>query len=79
MLLEPLYEQDFLDCSHGFRPERSPHTALKTLWEQTMRQGGGWVIDLDIRKFFDTLSHSLLRTILGPDARWSDHTAYWRG
>ena len=69
MLLEPLYEQDFLDCSHGFRPERSPHTALKTLWEQTMRQGGGWVIDLDIRKFFDTLSHSLLRTILGQRMR----------
>ena len=69
MLLEPLYEQDFLDCSHGFRPERSPHTALETLWEQTMRQGGGWVIDLDIRKFFDTLSHSLLRTILGQRMR----------
>ena len=69
MLLEPLYEQDFLDCSHGYRPERSPHTALETLWEQTMRQGGGWVIDLDIRKFFDTLSHSLLRTILGQRMR----------
>ena len=52
MLLEPLYEQDFVDCSHGFRPERSPHTALQELWEQTMRQGGGWVIDLDIRKYF---------------------------
>ena len=55
MLLEPLYEQDFVDCSHGFRPKRSPHTALEELWEQMMRQGGGWVIDLDIRKYFDTL------------------------
>ncbi len=69
MLLEPLYEQDFLDCSHGFRPERSPHTALETLWKQTLRQGGGWVIDLDIRKFFDTLSHTHLRTILGQRMR----------
>ena len=34
-----------------------------------MRQGGGWVIDLDIRKFFDTLSHSHLRTILGQRMR----------
>ena len=31
MLLEPVYEQDFLDCSHGFRPKRSPHTALEAL------------------------------------------------
>ena len=64
MLLEPLYEQDFLDCSHGFRPRRSPHTALDSLWKRMMRQGGGWVIDLDIRKFFDTLPHSKLRAIL---------------
>ena len=64
MLLEPLYEQDFLDCAHGFRPKRSPHTALQAVWEKMMRLGGGWVIDLDISKFFDTLTHSTLRTIL---------------
>ena len=69
MLLEPLYEQDFVDCSHGFRPERSPHTALQELWEQTMRQGGGWVIDVDIRKYFDTLPHATLRTILAQRMR----------
>ena len=69
MLLEPLYEQDFLDCSHGFRLKRSPHTALQALWEQMMRQGRGWVIDLDIRKFFDTLPHSTLRTILAQRMR----------
>lgn len=69
MLLEPLYEEDFLDCSHGFRPRRSPHTALESLWKQMMRQGGGWVIDLDIRKFFDTLPHSTLRAILAQRMR----------
>ena len=69
MLLEPLYEQDFLDCSHGFRPKRSPHTALESLWRQMMWRGGGWVIDLDIRKFFDTLSHATLRTILAQRMR----------
>jgi len=64
MVLEPLYEQDFLDCSWGFRPGRSPHQALQALWQQLMRMGGGWIIDLDIRKFFDTVSRSHLREIL---------------
>jgi len=64
MVLEPLYEQDFLECSYGFRPGRSAHDALEALWKGTMRMGGGWVIDLDIRKFFDTLVHHHLRDIL---------------
>ncbi len=69
MLLEPLYEQDFLECSHGFRPKRSPHTALQRLWDQLMNQGGGWVIDLDIRRFFDTLPHATMRAILAQRMR----------
>ncbi len=69
MLLEPLYERDFLSCAHGFRPKRSPHTALQALWDQMMGQGGGWVIDLDIRKYFDTLSHATMRTILAQRMR----------
>ncbi|MBA7711116.1 hypothetical protein ES703_120070 [subsurface metagenome] len=64
MVLEPLYEQDFLDCSYGFRPERSAHDALEALWKQAMDIGGGWIIDLDIRKFFDTMDHTHLRNIL---------------
>ena len=64
MLLEPLYEQDFLDCSYGFRPSRSAHQALDALWRHLMDMRGGWVIDLDIRKFFDSASHSHLREIL---------------
>jgi group II intron reverse transcriptase/maturase len=64
MVLEPLYEQEFLDCSYGFRPGRSAHDALQALWDGLMRMGGGWIIDLDIRKFFDTLDHSHLREIL---------------
>ncbi len=55
MVLEPLYEQEFLDCSYGFRPGRSAHDALQALWDGLMQMGGGWIIDLDIRKFFDTL------------------------
>ena len=53
MLLEPPYEQDFYDCSHGFRPGRSAHGALDALWKQTMLSRGGWVVEVDIRKFFD--------------------------
>jgi len=64
MVLEPLYEQDFLDCSWGFRPGRSAHQALEALWHQLTAMGGGWIIDLDIRKFFDTVSRSHLREIL---------------
>jgi len=64
MALEPVYEQDFLDCSHGFRPERSTHQALKALREVLNAMGGGYVIDLDIRKFFDTLSHIHIQKIL---------------
>ena len=43
MALEPIYEQDFLDCSYGFRPGRSAHQALESFWQQAMRMGGGWV------------------------------------
>jgi group II intron reverse transcriptase/maturase len=64
MVLEPLYEQDFLDCSYGFRPRRSAHDALEALWKGVMGSGGGWIIDLDIRKFFDTMSPTHLREIL---------------
>jgi group II intron reverse transcriptase/maturase len=64
MALEPIYEQDFLDCSYGFRPKRSAHQALQALWHQTMALGGGWLVEVDIRKFFDTLDHAHLRALL---------------
>ena len=55
MVLEPVYEQDFLDCSYGFRPGRSAHQALDALWRGLMEMGGGWIIDLDIQSFSMTL------------------------
>ena len=64
MLLEPIYEQDFLDCSFGFRTRRSQHQALEVLRRQAMRMGGGWILEVDIRKFFDTLDHAHLRELL---------------
>jgi RNA-directed DNA polymerase len=56
MILEAVYEQDFLDCSYGFRPGRSAHQALDALWQQSMKMGGGWVVEVDIRKFLNHAS-----------------------
>ena len=64
MVLEAVYEQDFKDCSFGFRPGRSAHKALDSLWRQAMAIGGGWIVDVDIRKFFDTIDHGHLRDFL---------------
>ena len=64
MLLEPIYEQDFQDCSFGFRPRRSAHMALNSFRSQLMDSKGGWVLEVDIRKFFDHLDHNHLRTFL---------------
>lgn len=64
MVLEAVYEQDFLDCSYGFRPARSAHQALNALWTEATKMGGAWVLEVDIRKFFDTLDHEHLRKIL---------------
>jgi group II intron reverse transcriptase/maturase len=65
MVLEAVYEQDFLDCSYGFRPGRSAHGALSALRDAMMEMGGGWVLEVDIENFFDTINHEHLRTTLG--------------
>jgi group II intron reverse transcriptase/maturase len=64
MVLEPVYEQEFMDCSYGFRPGRGAHQALDALWKGLMGIGGGWVIDLDIQSFFDTVSRDHLHAFL---------------
>jgi group II intron reverse transcriptase/maturase len=64
MLLEPIYEQEFLDCSYGFRPGRSAHGALSALWRQCTTGGITWILDVDISKFFDTLDQTHLRAFL---------------
>lgn len=68
-VLEAVYEQDFLNCSYGFRPGRSAHQALEALWQGTMQRHGGWVLEADIQSFFDTLDHGHLRTILDQRVR----------
>ena len=70
MVLEPIYEQDFLPCSYGFRPGRSAHQALHDLRTGFMSCGLRWVIDLDIENYFGSISHSHLRAFL--DRRVTD-------
>ncbi len=64
MLLEPVYEQVFLPYSYGFRPGRSAHQALEQLRDHLMGLRGGWVLDVDIRAFFDSVDHGVLRELL---------------
>jgi group II intron reverse transcriptase/maturase len=64
MVLEPIYEQEFHDCSYGYRPGRSAHQALKSLRERMMAMRGGWLLEVDIKSFFDTLDHRHLQELL---------------
>jgi RNA polymerase sigma factor (TIGR02999 family) len=64
MLLEPIYEQDFLACSYAFRPGRSAHQALAAFRGQLTNCRGGHVIEVDVRKFFDNLVHGHVRVFL---------------
>lgn len=59
-VLEGIYEEDFLGFSYGFRPMRSQHSALDALTVGIKRSPVNWVLDLDIRKFFDQVDHDWL-------------------
>ena len=64
MLLEPIYEQDFQDCSFGFRSGRSAHQALQVVRRGIMEKRARWVLEVDIRKYFDSIDHAKLRELL---------------
>jgi retron-type reverse transcriptase len=64
MLLEAIYEQDFYDCSYGFRPGRSPHDALHEVRERCMQEGIGWIVDADVSGYFDSIDWTQLREVL---------------
>ncbi|MCF6269459.1 MAG: group II intron reverse transcriptase/maturase [Melioribacteraceae bacterium] len=59
-ILESIYEEDFLDCSYGFRPKRNSHQALKTLNDTIMFQPVNHIVEADIKGFFDNVSHEML-------------------
>lgn len=59
-VLSAIYEADFLDCSYGFRPGRSAHQALQTVREAVTTEPVNWVLDADIRRYFDSVDHAWL-------------------
>jgi group II intron reverse transcriptase/maturase len=63
-ILECIYEEDFLGFSYGFRPRRSPHQALDALFVGITKRKVNWIIDADIRGFFDNISHEWLMKFL---------------
>ncbi len=60
MVLEAVYEQDFLSCSYGFQPGRSAHEALRQIYGVTTMCRQHWVLDVDIRKYLDRVSYYTL-------------------
>ena len=63
-VLSAIYEADFLGFSHGFRPGRSAHHALQALHTALMTRKALWVLDADIRRFFDSVNHEWLLRML---------------
>jgi len=64
MALEPIVEKEFYDFSYGFRHGKSARQALDRIWKEIMGMNGGYIIDMDISKYFDTIDHGLLREML---------------
>lgn len=71
LILEPIFEADFLDCSHGFRPNKSAHEALEAI-RRGLCEGKTGVYDADLKGYFDSIPHDKLMACLG--MRISDRT-----
>jgi len=63
IVIEPIFEADFQDCSYGFRPKRSAHQALKQI-KRLINRGYTRVIDADLKSFFDTIPHNKLLDLI---------------
>jgi RNA-directed DNA polymerase len=75
MVIEPIFEADFENCSYGFRPKRDAHQAVGAI-RQALYNGHGDVFDADLNQYFDTISHSKLLTLVA--RRISDrHVLGW--
>ena len=59
LVIEPLFEADFMPCSFGFRPKKTPRMALSAI-VQSVNEGYFFVVDVDLKSYFDTISHELL-------------------
>jgi len=79
-VLNAIYETDFLGFSYGFRPGRSPHDALDALYAGIVTRKVSWVLDADIRGYFDAISHEWLGKFIGhriADRRVLRHIKKW--
>ena len=74
-ILEPLFEPLFLNLSYGFRPKRNAHQALSAVNHMVMRQKVNWIIDADIKGFFDNVNHNWLIKCL--EQRMTDPNFLW--
>ena len=74
-ILENIYEADFIKCSFGFRPKLSCHNAIKALDETVMTKPINYIVEVDIRKFFDTISHETMLRCL--KVRVADPNLLW--
>ncbi len=63
-VLNAIYEEDFVGFSYGFRPGRNPHDALDAVWVGIKRKKVNWVLDVDIRSFFDRIDHEHLMKLV---------------
>ena len=64
MVLEPIFENEFLAVSYGFRPERGCKDALRQV-DRLLKEGYTWVLDADVKSYFDTIPHDLLMDRIG--------------
>ncbi len=71
LILEPIFEADFFDCSHGFRPKRRAHDAIEDI-QSNLRAGRTAVYDADLSSYFDTIDHDILMELI--EKRISDRS-----
>lgn len=74
-ILEAIFESDFLDCSHGFRPNRSCHTVIAALDKAMMSKPVHYTVEVDIKNFFDNVNHYWLQRCL--EERIEDPNFIW--
>src|SRR3989454_3429321 len=75
LILEPIFEADFQPGSYGYRPKKSAHAAVQRVSEAIL-EGKTFVIDLDLRSYFDTVRHHIVLAKVA--RRVSDHAGLWR-
>jgi RNA-directed DNA polymerase len=64
--MEPIFEPTFLDCNFGYRKGCSPHGAMRKVWQE-LQAGKVWIVDADLRQFFDTISQEKLIDLMAEE------------